>query len=223
MTTPRCIGEPVSWLRLERLALGELTPATAAEVRAHLDACPACAAALAQITDDDRRLPRLVAAVAPTPWWRRWPGWAIGGVALSAAAAALTIGLVRPTAPSAIDGVRVKGAGTVAVTLVRERAGAIAFDPATVAGGDRWKVEISCGAGAVWVDVAVLQGARIDFPLEPARVPCGNHAPVPGAFRITDGGAQVCVLVDATAPDRAAFARGDRTQARCRTLRAQTR
>ena len=33
-----CIGEPVSWLRLERFALGAADPAIAS----HVAACPAC-------------------------------------------------------------------------------------------------------------------------------------------------------------------------------------
>lgn len=39
-----CIGTPVSWLRLERLALGELAGDEASAIEAHLRECPACRA-----------------------------------------------------------------------------------------------------------------------------------------------------------------------------------
>lgn len=60
---PRCIGEPISWLRLEQLALGELRDGGAAE--RHMAKCPACAAALAEIRGDARALPPLVVPALP--------------------------------------------------------------------------------------------------------------------------------------------------------------
>lgn len=59
----RCIGEPISWLRLEQLALGELRDGGAAED--HVAKCPACAAALAEIRGDARALPPLVVPALP--------------------------------------------------------------------------------------------------------------------------------------------------------------
>ncbi|MCA9675926.1 MAG: zf-HC2 domain-containing protein, partial [Myxococcales bacterium] len=44
-----CVSEPVSWLRLERYALGELPGPLAREVAAHLAGCPACRACLDRI------------------------------------------------------------------------------------------------------------------------------------------------------------------------------
>ena len=52
MTAATCIGEPVSWLRLERYALADLDRAASAAVRTHLDGCAACRAALASIEGD---------------------------------------------------------------------------------------------------------------------------------------------------------------------------
>ena len=43
-----CIGEPISWLRLESFALGAPDPAIAP----HLAACPSCRHCLDQIRDD---------------------------------------------------------------------------------------------------------------------------------------------------------------------------
>ena len=37
-----CVGQPISWLALERYALAELDGAVAADVRAHLAACAPC-------------------------------------------------------------------------------------------------------------------------------------------------------------------------------------
>jgi anti-sigma factor RsiW len=48
VTGATCIGEPVSWLRLEQLALGELPAPAADAVHAHLGACAVCAACLDQ-------------------------------------------------------------------------------------------------------------------------------------------------------------------------------
>lgn len=42
MSEPTCVGTPVSWLRLERLALGELSGEEERVIRAHLRECVAC-------------------------------------------------------------------------------------------------------------------------------------------------------------------------------------
>ncbi len=234
----RCVGEPVSWLRLEQLALGELRDGGAAE--RHLASCPACAAALAQLRGDARSLPPLVvpanaagAAVRKAdkagreeslPWWRR--GWRMGalGGGVVALAAALLLVLVRrggspedDVQPGAL--LHVKGAGEVAVTLVRERDGVIAFDPSDVAAEDRWKVQLTCAqGGAVWADVAVLQDGLTSHPLSPQRLACGNEVVLPGAFRITGGGAELCVALDDKPPPRTRWRRGERRGTVCRQL-----
>lgn len=224
-----CVGQPLSWLTLERHALDELPGAAASRVSEHLGGCAACRAALEQITRDRRALPALPALPAPAPapvrWWRRPQVWAGAGV-LAAAAIVLLV-LVRR--PDRTDGgeltraVRVKGAGLVALSLVRERDGVVAFDPADVRASDRWKLQLTCApGGAAWVDVAVYQpGAGPQFPLPPHRLACANNLVLPGAFRITGGGATVCARItpDAPrAPDRAGFpARPSRRMA-CATV-----
>lgn len=231
--TAACIGQPLSWLTLERHALDELSGGAASTVSAHLEGCAACRAALASITADARVLPPLpaparAAAPATVPWWRRRGMW--GGAGLLAAAAVLLLLVLVRTPDSAgselAPRVRVKGAGVVVMTLVRERAGAIAFDPPDVDAGDRWKLQLTCApGGAAWVELAVYQpGAAPAFPLPPHRLACANNVVVPGAFRITGGGATVCARItpDAPAPpDRARFpARPSRAMA-CAAVRAR--
>lgn len=224
MSAP-CIGEPVSWLRLEQLALAELDAGGTADVRTHLDACAACHAAFARISDDARPLPALplvALQAARPPWWRRWlvPG---GGLVLAAAAVLLLLFRTADRAPRPLPehAVRVKGAGVVVVTLVRERDGAIAFDPPGVRDGDRWKVQVTCApGGAAWVDVAVDQRGEVDFGPAPQRIACGNDVVVPGAFRVTGGAATVCIAIGATPPDRTRLAAGDRRDTVCRALTA---
>ena len=55
-----CVGEPVSWPRLESFALGAPDPAIAA----HVDACPACRRCLDEIRGDAVALLPLVAVPA---------------------------------------------------------------------------------------------------------------------------------------------------------------
>ena len=243
-----CIGEPVSWLRLERYALAELDGGATAAVRSHLDACPACRAALTSIEVDAVGLPalparRAVIAAAKRPWWllrrplrarvaaspdagfarsekpalRVGRRWQLGGVGVALAAAAVLVLVLRtPDVDGPGRRVRIKGAGVVALTLVRDRAGVIAFDPADIAPDDRWKVQLTCGTPApLWTDVVVYQPSGASFPLPPQSITCGNAVAVPGAFRITDGGATICVAVSARAPERARLARGPRSPMVC--------
>ena len=217
-----CIGEPVSWLRLERYALAELDGGAAAAVRSHLDACPACRAALTSIEADAVVLPALparpaVIAAVKRPW-RRWTLGAGLGVAL-AAAAVLVVWLRAPGVDGPGRQTRIKGAGVVSLTLVRDRAGVIAFDPAEVAPDDRWKVQLTCGTpGLVNTDVVIYQAAGASFPLPPQTITCGNAIAVPGAFRITDGDATICVALGRV-PDRARLARGPRAPMVCASVR----
>ena len=182
-----CTGQPVSWPRLERFALGAPDP----EIASHLAACPACARCLDHIRDDVATLPPLVAPAAADrpvhrPGRRRW----LAPVFAAAAALAVVIVVVRsrPAPPDepARAAIGVKGLGDVTLELVRERAGAIRFDAQRYAPGDRWKVVVSCPPSAsAWIEVSVADGVTTDHPLPPAQLPCGNRVVVPGAFTIT--------------------------------------
>jgi hypothetical protein len=207
----RCIGEPISWLRLEQHALAP-DPAVAA----HLSACDACRHCLDEIRADLVALPPLVVPARPA---RRTRWWQFAIPALAAAALALVLLRPRPQ-PHArgellLSGV--KGVGDVAVSLVRERAGAIAMDAATYVPDDRWKVVVSCAArSGAWIDVAVTEAGAgsADHPLAPAHVACGNAVPVPGAFSITGSEPNdICVRVWS--------ATGDLGERACATVRPE--
>jgi anti-sigma factor RsiW len=207
--TPRC-GEPLSWPRLERLAAGELPARDAATARAHLATCAACRSCLARIEADAIALPRLPAL--PPPPRPRW--WLLGAPAAALAAITLWLAVRQPDRRATVATVAIKGGATLALSLVREREGAISLDPSDVRDGDRWKVRVTCDrAAAVTVDVVVYQpGQPAAFPLPPAAITCGNQVTLPGAFHITGGAADVCVAIDTP---RDALARSDLA---CRSL-----
>ncbi len=190
-----CIGEPISWPRLERHAVTS-DPAIAA----HLARCPACAQCLTEITGDLVALPGLVLP-APVNKPARWWWFAVPALA----AAAIAVMIIRPKEPAHRTNVAsIKGGGDVTLALVRDRAGTITEDAATFAPGDRWKVVLTCAPGqSTWVDVSVLEshGSSPDRPLAPARISCGNRVVLPGAFELTGHGANtICVRVGETEP-----------------------
>jgi hypothetical protein len=224
---------PVSWLRLERVALGELPAGERAEVADHLAGCARCRACADRIAADARDLPPLLlpspaaatavqaeAPALPARPPRRRPriDWrqALAGVA---AAVIVTVAL-RPGRPPPGPGtgprvVAIKG-GDVTIELVRERDGSVALEPTSFAPGDRFKLLLTCPPPLqLHADVAVLQDGAPAYPGAPALIACGNRVPLPTAFRITGAGAAtVCVAVDPSAPPaRAALAGGDTTAA----------
>jgi hypothetical protein len=183
-----CIGEPISWLRLERFALGTADPSIAS----HVATCTACRQCLDQIRGDAVALPPLAVPTAPPR--RAWRRWLVPAVAAAAAAAVLVVVLRPPSPPGdgdAANRVAIKGIGEVSLELVRERAGAVRFDTRSYSPGDRWKVVVSCppsASGAVLsIDVSVADGVTVDHPLAASRIACGNRVVVPGAFTITGG------------------------------------
>ena len=206
-----CMGEPVSWPRLESYAADGLDARAAAAIAGHLEACEACRACLERLRADVVALPPLPAA-APAPRRARRFAWLGVGGSLALAAAVILL-LVRPPGRElARLRTRVKGAGDVILEVVRERDGGVAYDPTSFRAGDRFKLRITCDpSSSVWADVVVFQGDEpASFPLPASPIPCGNAVTLPGAFAI-DGAAPalVCVALDATgAPDRAAVAAG---------------
>jgi hypothetical protein len=206
-----CISEPISWLRLERYRLLELTSSEHAQVEGHLLACAACSACLAQIDARADELPSLPVVVAVRPRRRAHLGRALGfgGLALAAAAALLLILLPRtselePPGPR----LRIKG-GELALSLVRLHQGSTAHAATHFAPDDRFKVQLTCPPdlhGAALV--AVFQAGQVFFPLPPhALTDCGNLRGLPGAFSLDgDEPAVVCVVVErAGAIDRRAL------------------
>jgi hypothetical protein len=189
MTTRSCIGEPVSWLRLERFAHDGHDE----HVRDHVAACPACKHCLDEIERDVVALPVLRVPTKRRWWTFAWP--ALAGVA----AAAVVLVLLRPRDPVEEGVAYVKGIGEVVVDVVRERAGTVRDDVRTFRAGDRFKVVVTCPpAREVALDVAVHEdgSARPDHPLAPARIVCGNRIVLPGAFELTgDRHHRVCVQI----------------------------
>ncbi len=185
-----CIGEPISWLRLERFALD----ATDAVVRAHVAACPACKHCLDEIQRDVVALP-----VLNVPAKRRWWTFALPAFA-AIAAAAIVLFLLRPREPVQEGIAHVKGVGEVVIDVLRERDGIVRDDVRSFRPGDRWKVVVTCPpAKAVSLDVAIREhgAASADHPLAPGKIVCGNRVALPGAFSLTgEKPHQVCVRIE---------------------------
>jgi hypothetical protein len=207
-----CTGQPISWLRLERYALGELPDPEKHDIASHLASCPACNECFARIehvpTPD---LPLLAPPAAPTqlrrPRWTAWPVW----TGLAAAAAAVLL-LVRPAAePPARR--HVKG-GDFAIELVRLDAEGHLQEASHFAAEDRFKALITCPpARRGVVGIAVYQAGRTYTPSSlQALEDCGNRRALPGAFEI-DGNARALVCASFAASEIEWRARVDNANA----------
>jgi hypothetical protein len=242
----RCIGVPVSWLRLERLRLGELPAAERTEIAAHLAACAACAACAERIEADEAtelpplevREPRASEGSRAAPSRGRWL-FARAGVLAAAAAVALAFGHAwrmpdrSETGEGETGHARSKGDG-MAFTLVRDDGELLVEAQGVFRDGDRFKALVTCPPGmTASFDLVVFDSGEVEpggasFPLEPARLlSCGNQVPLPGAFRLTGGEAEtVCVVwSEEGAVDRGALSRsGEVTDRRamCKELRPAT-
>lgn len=211
---PCTCKSPVSYLRLEQLALGELSWMQRRRVVAELAACPACTRALALIQADHVTLKPLR---APTSLPRARPGWTLP-LLLSALTTALVVVVLPPQ-----DENRAKG-DDVSSTLIRERNGALSAHPERFATTDRFKLSVNCALPSpiLW-DVAIWQSDGMAFPLRRQEKSCGNDITLEGAFRITRAeAAAVCVLHGSRLPSRDDLLRGGFSeladQARCHWL-----
>ncbi len=196
----RCLATPISWLTLERFALGELGADAARDVKTHLKGCDACAVCHAKILNEmavplpplpepvpvavtaRARVIRLVAPVAAT---------------LSLAAAVMLLVTKRDPAVEAPRD-RSKG-GDVSLALVsdNEQAEGGGFHI-----GERFKAVVTCpsamsdDASLVW-DLVAFDADGSSYPLPRAqRVACGNRVPLSGAMTFTGSGPiDVCVVL----------------------------
>ena len=203
----QCIGEPISWLRLERYGLHELPDNERSAVDEHLRACPACEACFRSISDDaGHELPELLLPAAKTVK-PRWP-W-FGGMLAAAAAVLLMLRLNGPQ-PEPPRSHTIKG-GELSLELVRLGPDGRLLESDRYRRDDRFKALLSCpGEASTEAELIVYQDGQAFFPLDPIRLAaCGNRRSLPGAFRL-DGTskADVCVVVAKQAPDRARLARG---------------
>ncbi len=189
-----CIGEPVSWLKLERFALDELAPAEREAVTQHIERCPACRACLETI----RSAPQPVLRPLPRPERSRRSFWLLPSVAAVAAAVMLFVLWPAPLSQREFPGrhLAVKG-GELALSLVRERERGTLQDPGVFAPGDRLKALVTCPPPAnPQVELAVFQGSEVFFPLPRQSIACGNLVALPGAFQLSGGTeAWVCIVV----------------------------
>jgi hypothetical protein len=215
----RCASQPISHLRLERYALQELPAAERAHVDQHLAQCSTCRQCFEALQANEIVLLSLPAALTvsaqrprvtlPPPKSNLRRIGTIGAMLAAAAVALLVVRSTlspdiwaRPLPPSSIKG------GEIALELVRERDGDTSFDrPHSYRSGDRFQVLVTCPPGAPmhW-EAVVFQADEAFFPLSPgAPIACGNHIPLPGAFRLTGHKpTTVCVALDSSTPiDRA--------------------
>jgi len=212
MMAQACIGEPVSWLRLETFAMDRRD----ATVRDHVAACPACKQCLDEIESDVVALPPLVVPAKKTtrPWWQ----FALpAGLAIAAAAILLLVMRPRTETERANDlgELRVKGVGIVVIDVVRERGGVIRDDVRTFKDGDRFKIVVTCPPESkAHFELRVREAGttQIDRPLAPADLACGNEVVMPGAFTLT-GAKPNELCVDVTGPSE--------TKTACVTLRPE--
>jgi hypothetical protein len=212
-----CTAEPISFLRLERYLLEEVAFAERARIAAHLAECAACRACFAELRASDVQVPPLPAALVPGPrrGLRALPLRRSLAFAAALAAAAMVLLSLRSaldepalrSPPSRLPAVK---GGELAIELVRERGGDIAREPDVFREGDRFEVLVTCppGAAAHW-DFVVFQAGQAFFPISAeGLLQCGNHVPLPGAFRLSGRDpATVCVILDTRSPiDRARLA-----------------
>jgi len=180
-TWPACL----SALRLDRWMAGELRPAEAEEVRAHLAACARCTSAAGSLAAarDGLALPPLRIAPAPARRAVRLRGVAALAGGLAAAAGLLLV--LRPDA----TGERTKGAGVgLGLYVLHGDAVRQARPGEVIAPGDAVRFAVTTPEPAY---VAVLSldpagRASIYFPEGPraAPVPAGRDVPLPLATRL---------------------------------------
>lgn len=214
MTAPT---EHLSWLTLERLHVGDLSPSAADAAQKHLQTCAACQSNLHTITADQRPLRPLMPAPASAPVFaphndalpsmrapkKRW--WVPSVLAAAAAVCVVVVmwpepppayvsqDTVLPTTPHQLTP---KG-GARTLTVIRERAGLVTAQPQSYRAGDRFRLEVSCSPPAElrW-RVEIKQGQQTFDPYpEHPPVLCQNNAAIPGAFRMTTGGEPVTICL----------------------------
>ena len=206
--TQGCIGEPLSWLLLERYHLGELPDAERVRAARHLSACAACASCFARIeADEPRVLPPLEVLSVRRRGGRSRSRSLVAAAAAAAAAicvaamAVLVVGRAGRHEPSSREGDRTETVGvkgdTMAFTLVRDDGERIVDTRAVFHDGDRFKALVTCPPDLeATFDLVVFDASGASFPLQPqVGFACGNDAPLPGAFRLTETSEKtVCVL-----------------------------
>jgi hypothetical protein len=199
----------LSDLRIDRLLRGELGEASAAEARAHADACAACTARMHAIELERT----MFQASPPSPAWtdvassksgpartadraapRPKRAWTLRAAsvttAVALAAAVMLVLRTRQFAPQE-EGTRTKGA--TSVDWVVEHAGAVRgiTDGDVVQAGDRVQARVTSG---VPLEVAVTESdgtgaAKVLYPDARGRgspIAAGSQVPLPISFELDD-------------------------------------
>ena len=227
-----CIGQPVSWLALERHALGELPAAQAQALEEHLACCAACRACRAQLDADTRDLGWLTgtgsspsAAASGRPVRRSERRRSVAGwLALGGACAAALLALRLAPAPAAPAAQGVKGS-EIALGLVRLDAHGRQLEPVRFAASDRFKVLLTCPPAQREVRVLIYQAAEVYEPVPPQALRCGNRVALQGAWSFT--GSEPLTVCAVLGADRAGPLRSVETlqalglQHACATLEPQ--
>jgi hypothetical protein len=209
----RAAREPLSWLKLERYALGELSAQQRAAVERELGASEAARAVLASIREPLALPPLPAASVLGARRRLLWRRFSVGAACAAAAALALLL-RVPEQLPPARRGVK---GGELAIELVGERAGAGATH---FSERERFKLLVTCPPELSGrLRAVIYQDDAIVMPLQDGGPPsCGNRSPWPGAFTLDgDEPAHVCVRADGRAwPTASGALRGEVV---CVTLR----
>lgn len=210
-----CIDQPISWLRLERYRLGELSGTESRAIEQHLQHCPTCQSCYAE-TAVELELPPLpqlseVSLKWPSPpprvhfsrnpfqWLRGWRAVAIAFTAVTCVFSLWVYNPFQPVAPHTTRPalMRVKG-GTLSLQLVRQRDNAQSSKQQSFRPGDRFKLLLTSPPklGSA-IAVVVYQDQRAYFPLALSQPPVyGNHIPLPGSIALDgDAPADICVAV----------------------------
>lgn len=207
----KCIGEPVSWLKLERYELGELSHVEASAVADHLRACPVCSACYVLIQRDGRTFETLavsrVATAVTLTAATRAPRTTVRGRALALAVSSalsaalgawLVLGLRAPeVAPATHFGGTAEKGEMLALELVRVSASSGQLrEPTGFVPGDRFKLLLTCPpALGGELRVRVFQADEVFEPLARQRLDaCGNRRSLAGALQL-DGEQPVDVCV----------------------------
>ena len=160
-----------STLKLHQYRYGELGPADAAELRAHVDGCERCRERLraqeAQraefvampVPDAIREL-----GPAPEPWWRRLRAWWVAAALIPAAAAGLLLArpLITAPQPTEVSDTRTKGeAPALEVWVDRAEGVRVVGEGERLQAGDRVQPYFD-PRGAPYVTFAGSDGGEIE-------------------------------------------------------------
>jgi hypothetical protein len=192
-----CVSAPISWLRLERHALGLVTAAERLTIGVHLARCPACSACMQRIEGggDLLRLPLPAAPVAARLPGERRRAWRFALACLGALIVLVWL-VHRPARDQ-------DGAAALALELVRVGADGQQREPTHFAPGDRFRVLLSCAPGQQGaLELVVYRDGQRSFPWPTQRLErCGQRRTLPGAFSIDGASAtSVCAVPEGSSP-----------------------